>query len=444
VRIDLTVFSTLMVAVVSYFLFFFVLGFRHVHAPTAKRFRKPLVIIVVPARNEEAVIDETLQLALAVPYLGDKRVLVIDDGSTDRTAKMADRLAADDYRLRVLRRLPGVAGRGKSEVLNNAYAELSSWISTSDGWLLGYKASGIVLCVIDADGHLSANALDAATAFFSSSRVGGVQIGVQIRDCMDSTLARLQDIELCGYSFMAQTARDRLGSVGLGGNGQFVRMSALDSLHATAGDPWKPGALTEDLDLGIRMIMAGWRLRMCSVAWVDQQGLPGLRPLLRQRTRWTQGAYQCWRHLPALAKSPKLWIATRFDSITRLLLTPLVILVTVALFLQVLNAAGIVTVTDNFVPWSGTGVGFRALALTLAWLPPLMSVVTYQRHSPHRLRWWEVPAFTVLVAAYAYMWALTTLRAWIRLARGRGNWVKTPRYVGGQPDAPQLTPDPAL
>ena len=307
-HVDLTVFSDVMVALVLYYLLFFLLGIRHVPVPDTSDAQPPLVVIVVPARNEELVIEETTRLALSTSYRGPVRVLVVDDASSDATASLVVDMAVGESRLRLLRRSPEFGGVGKSEVLNHAYAEITHWVHAEDPWLLGYTQHQIILGVIDADGHLSPGALNDVTAYFRSRRVGAVQISVHIREVAASCLARLQDIELVGYSYMTQTARDRLGSVGLGGNGQFMRLSALASLGPL---PWHPGALTEDLDLGIRMMIEGWHLRVCSLASVDQQGLSGFRPLLRQRTRWAQGAYQCWRLLPGLARSPKLWVATR-------------------------------------------------------------------------------------------------------------------------------------
>jgi cellulose synthase/poly-beta-1,6-N-acetylglucosamine synthase-like glycosyltransferase len=73
----------------------------------------------------------------------------------------------------------------------------------------------------------------------------------------------------------------------MGGNGQFNRLSALDSVADGEG-PWRD-RLTEDQDLGLRLFEAGWRGVAAAGTAVDQQGLPGLRRLLRQRTRWAQG-----------------------------------------------------------------------------------------------------------------------------------------------------------
>jgi len=236
----------------------------------------------------------------------------------------------------------------------------------------------------------------------------------------------MQDMEFVGFSYMVQTARDRLGSVGLGGNGQFTRMSALDTLGEY---PWRPGALTEDLDLGLRMMMAGWRLRFCSTSWVDQQGLPHLRPLLRQRTRWAQGHYQCWRHIPTLLRSRRMWIINRLDTFGYLLLICMVMIVTGALGIRALGALGVLVPTNQFLPWLGTGFVYRATIFFVSFLPILLTLVTYQRHAVNRLRWWEWPLYAVLFAAFVYLWALATLRAWIRSLLHRGNWVKTPRIA---------------
>jgi len=70
------------------------------------------------------------------------------------------------------------------------------------------------------------------------------------------------------YTEVFQRGRRHLGSVGLGGNGQFVRLSALRSLGPA---PWTR-SLTEDLDLGVRLAAAGWRNEYCRTAAVHQQG----------------------------------------------------------------------------------------------------------------------------------------------------------------------------
>ena len=65
-------------------------------------------------------------------------------------------------------------------------------------------------------------------------------------------LPRLQDMEFVCYTELFQRCRSRAGFAGLGGNGQFTRLSALQSLGPA---PWSPSTLTEDLDLGVRLVL---------------------------------------------------------------------------------------------------------------------------------------------------------------------------------------------
>ena len=88
----------------------------------------------------------------------------------------------------------------------------------------------------------------------------------------------------------------------MGGNGQFNRLAALDAI-ADGDGPWR-NRLTEDQDLGLRLLAAGWRSHQEMRAVVEQQGVPRLRPLLRQRTRWAQGNLQAFGLLRAMWRSP--------------------------------------------------------------------------------------------------------------------------------------------
>ena len=109
----------------------------------------------------------------------------------------------------------------------------------------------------------------------------------------------MQDMEFVIYTEVFQRGRRHLGSVGLGGNGQFVRLSALRSLGPA---PWTR-SLTEDLDLGVRLLAAGWRNEYCRTAAVHQQGVVEVKRLIRQRARWFQGNLQSWRLIPLVLRS---------------------------------------------------------------------------------------------------------------------------------------------
>ena len=425
--IDVTALSWVTSLIVVYYVFLYVLGRWRRGDRVAESSAWPLVVVLIPARNEARVIEQTVHVALECPYAGQVRVLVMDDASTDDTATVTDALAREESRVRVHRRPAEVGGQGKSDVLNHGFRLISAMVAGQDGWLAGQGEDAICVCVLDADGHLSETALTDGTAMLRDPRVGAAQIGVKIRNAEDSLLARLQDMEFVGFSFMVQTARDRLGSVGLGGNGQFTRFTALKSLGV---EPWRRQALTEDLDLGVRLQLAGWRLRFCASAWVAQEGLTRLRPLGRQRTRWTHGHYQCWRYLPRVAGARQIRLVQRLDTVAYLLLILLVVLVTATNAIHLLAAADVVQSTDRFLAWMGDGFAYRLTTFLLSWLPVFLLAATYQRYAQRRLAAWEIPAYCVYFAAYVYVWALATARAWARLLLSRNSWAKTPRIVG--------------
>jgi cellulose synthase/poly-beta-1,6-N-acetylglucosamine synthase-like glycosyltransferase len=247
---------------------------------------------LIPCLNEELVIGQTIRA-----LLNDRRAraVVVDDASDDATGDVA--AAIDPSRVVVVRRELPEARLGKGPALNTGLAAILHHAATHQ-----IAASRIIICVMDADGELSPRALDEVLPLFADGRIGGVQLPVRIRNT-GSLLTTLQDLEFWGVAAIGQIGRNATGTVSLGGNGQFTRLTALLELGR---DPWRP-RLTEDLDLGLALAAAGWRLISTPRAHVSQQGLPGLRALIRQRTRWYQG------HMEAAEWFKELWTSRRLS-----------------------------------------------------------------------------------------------------------------------------------
>ncbi|WP_375479246.1 glycosyltransferase family 2 protein [uncultured Jatrophihabitans sp.] len=431
--IDLTWAGWFTGVVVLYYAVLFVVSLRRPRADTAPAgWEAPLMIVVVPARNEDKVIGETIANLRGMEYAGECRILVVDDASTDTTAAVIAAHVSQDPRVRLLSRTAEQGGRGKSDVLNHAYRLIRDAAADGDPWLAGRAPADIVYAIVDADGRLEKDSLTVVAPYFIDPSVGSTQVGVRIYNAGDSTLARMQDMEFVGFTYLVQIARDKIGSSGLGGNGQFTRLSALISL----GDaPWKTSALTEDLDLGLRLIEAGWRTRFCHHTTVAQQGLTRWKPLLRQRTRWIQGHYQCWSHIPKLARAKGASYAGRFDLVTYLFLVVTVVVISLSMTAVLASGLGLVHLTSSFLSFVPDGLGLRVTSLVLSILPLAIFMLTYQMNSRHPYRWWEVPTFALIFSAYSYVWIVTTLRAWTRMLLRRNGWVKTPR-VGPTPSLP--------
>ncbi len=428
-----SIFTALTIAITLYFLTLYTIGARRSRRATrhaAVTDRAPLYVMVTPAHNEAVVIRETVRCMLRLR--GRFLMMVVNDGSTDGTGDIARKAGAGDDRLIVVDRAPEVAGQGKGEVLNAAYREVCRMVDTGDPRLAGAGADDVVLCILDADGWLRSDALETVASYFEDPKVAAVQVPVRMYNARRGFLACMQDIEFIGFSVLIQGGRDRLGSALLGGNGQFVRLAALRTLGEK---PWTR-ALTEDLDIGLRLVRAGWVNRVCVETCVAQQAVTRPRALLRQRTRWVQGHYSCWSHLPALWRSPNIRFRTRLDLSLHLLLATTILVVATQATLGVAGFLGVISLGPIPVAQLfGSDTVYRIVVLCAACGPLGMLGLAYQRAAidyqaslRRRLPWWSIPGVFLLFTFYVYFWGLpSTFRAFARIVLRRDAWAKTAR-----------------
>jgi dolichol-phosphate mannosyltransferase len=111
---------------------------------------QPLLSIIIPALNEERHIADSVREALKAAELTGIacEVIVVDDGSTDRTGQVALRLAEQDKRIRLVRnpRNMGLGGAYK-EALAIARGTFVTWVPAdashpADGLLSAYRSIG--------------------------------------------------------------------------------------------------------------------------------------------------------------------------------------------------------------------------------------------------------------------------------------------------------------
>lgn len=368
-------------------------------------------VFLLPCLNEEKVILASVSRLLTLGT-DDFVVMVIDDDSDDDTAAVVSSLAGEWVRL--LRRTAPDARRGKGEALNAAVRELAG-----GGLLAGRDPDRVIVAIIDADGRLEPTALAEVAPYFADPTVGGVQTGVRINNRHANLLARMQDMEFVIFTEVFQRGRRHLDSVGLGGNGQFMRLSALLDLGPA---PWSR-SLTEDLDLGVRLLARGWRNDFCSTAAVHQQGLVELRGLVRQRTRWFQGHLQSWRLVPLILRSAPA--RARADLLYHLS-SPLLLLIAslmTASFLVSLLAYGVRLVEgSNPAGWWLLSTYLLAFAPAVAY-----SVVYWGREKQHGLSFPGAIVLAHVYVVYGLIWYVAGWRAVARILRGDGSWTKTQR-----------------
>ncbi|GGJ79866.1 N-acetyl-glucosamine transferase [Pilimelia anulata] len=376
--------------------------------------------IVVPALNEEVVVANTVNAALRLRGPVDTlvRVLVIDDGSDDRTPEILG--AIDHPRLTVLRRDLPEARQGKGEALNAAYRLIAAKAIEE-----GVDPQKVVLGIIDGDGQGSPNLLIEVSRRMRDPKVGAVQCQVRIRN-RGKLLGAVQDLEFGAVVNAFQRVRDSLDTVGLGGNGQFTRLGALLAL----GDaPWS-ACLVEDLELGLRMHLSGLSIRYTPRASVTQQAVVDVRRLTRQRTRWAQGNIQCARYLLKLVTSTTIRPRSLAEML-HYLLSPWANAILTAI-LAGMTVAGVAALAAGhpipYLPtwWDLGEMSGVWLAATL--FPGFVWTIV------HRRRLGDESIGRLFTAALAYpafliLGLVATYRAVFRHLAGRQTWAKTERLT---------------
>ena len=323
--------------------------------------RQPSLVVVVPAHDEaETIATAVTRLLAAVHADGvEARVLVIADNCSDDTAAIARSAGAEVRERRDLLR------RGKGYALAFAVESLAQ-----DEW--------DALIVIDADawplpGYLAAVSAEFAAGAEAVQGTGSVVDGTDPRTAM-SRLA------LAMINCARPLGRYRLGaSVHLFGNGFALSRRCLERV------PFAPNAaLAEDLEHGLALVLAGFRIIPLPHARIDALPPPDRAAATSQRTRWEAGRlHALLRWGPRLLRSGR-WAC--WEAVIDLLVPPMAMLV------MLLGAAGLAALaTGHQAALAVVLAGLLALPLALvlgvrvAGLP--WSSLLALRHVPVFLLW---------------------------------------------------------
>jgi 1,2-diacylglycerol 3-beta-glucosyltransferase len=242
--------------------------------------------VIVPAHNEETGIARTVSSLLAMDWPRDQfRVLVVADNCSDTTASVAREAGAH-----VLERQDETL-RGKGYALSYAFAR-----SIQDGF-----AEAVV--VVDADAAVSANLLEAfAVRIERGARA--VQALYGVLNPWSSWRTQLLAIAKGAFHVVRSRARERLGlSCGVRGNGWCVTHALLKEV------PYRYYSLTEDVEYGIALGVAGCRVEYAGEAQANADMASSEKNARTQRQRWEQGRFR----LVASATLPLLRPRVRSD-----------------------------------------------------------------------------------------------------------------------------------
>ncbi|MET9682051.1 glycosyltransferase [Streptomyces coeruleorubidus] len=231
------------------------------------------VTVLVPAYNEEAGIGSTLRSLLDSTHR-ELQVVVIDDGSSDRTADIAENMG--DPRVEVVRQ----PNSGKAAALNTGLAH----------------ARYDIVVMVDADTVFEPDAIERIVQPLAHPAVGAVSGNTKVGN-RRSLLARWQHLEyVFGFNLdrrmfeVLECMPTVPGAIGA------FRRDAVIGVGGVSED-----TLAEDTDLTMALWRAGWRVlyEESAVAWTEVPTT--VRQLWRQRYRWCYGTLQAmWKHRGAL------------------------------------------------------------------------------------------------------------------------------------------------
>ena len=256
---------------------------------------QPLVTVIVPAFNEEDVIEQCLSSLLLLDY-PHYEVIVVDDGSSDKTADIARRFSHDNCQIpiTVIRQ----TNSSKANALNMGVMH----------------GNGEFFMCIDSDSTISSDAITTGLVHFKDPSVGAVGGFVDINNTR-TLLSKLQALEyVVGLSFTrAGLSYFNMVTVVPGPMGMF-RGSAL---RQVGGYSSNRSCFAEDAELTVRLLSQGWKVRGEKKMIAHTEAPENLYALLRQRYRWKRGIFQAF--------SSNIAAVSRMKGLRRLGLTSILV-----------------------------------------------------------------------------------------------------------------------
>jgi len=250
---------------------------------------KPKVAILIPAYNEEKVIERTIQGALDSDY-PNLRVIVIDDGSKDRTleiARAAFRREEAAGKVIILTKPNG----GKAEALNFGLEHIDD---------------AELFVGIDADTIIAPDAIARMVPHFLNPKVAAVAGNAKVGNRVN-LWTRWQALEYITSQNFERRALNTMGAVSVvpGAIGAW----RVKPVREAGG--YHVDTVAEDADLTMALLKNGHRVEYEDLALAFTEAPTNANGLMRQRFRWSFGILQAvWKHSDVFARKGVLgWIA---------------------------------------------------------------------------------------------------------------------------------------
>ncbi|MCX8179091.1 MAG: glycosyltransferase [Candidatus Aenigmarchaeota archaeon] len=235
---------------------------------TEKKYKdfQPNVSVIIPAHNEQDSIKETIQSVLDSDYKGKIEVIVVNDGSTDKTAEIVRSMKNSKIRLLHTNHV------GKARALNYGVS----------------KAKYEYILFLDADSSLEKQTIKEIIKPLQDKSIASSSGAVRAK-LTKNPLTWFQDFDYIvssGWRYLSS----KIGAVSVLPGFFAIKKSVFLKVNGFNAD-----TLTEDFEITLRLAKAGYKAVANPDAVMFTTTPSTLRSLLKQRIRWGRGTLQVLR-----------------------------------------------------------------------------------------------------------------------------------------------------
>ena len=252
--------------------------------PVIEDQKNPDITILIAAFNEEEFIGSTLEGVARQNYLGSMRIVVIDDGSTDRTVEVVKSLQVGNTNIELISLNKN---GGKSAALNRGLEMCKSDIIIS----------------LDADRYLNIDAIRNLVARYLSDPTDTRAVAgeILIRNSRVNWITKAQEWDY----FLGIASIKRIQSLFQGTLVAQGAFSLYDRAALIGVGGWRE-AVGEDIVLTWKLLLSGYRVGHAEDAIAFTNCPETLKAFIKQRQRWTRGLIEAFKVNPMILLKPRL------------------------------------------------------------------------------------------------------------------------------------------
>lgn len=368
----------------------------------------PFVSIIVPAHNEEKVIEKTVKSLLLLDYPKNKmEIIVVNDNSQDNTATLLENLKReyDMDNLKIINTDNITGGKGKSNALN-----------------IGFNHSvGELIAIYDADNTPNKLALKYLVQTIKKDENLGAVIGkFRTRNKERNLLTKFINIETLSFQWMAQAGRWQLFNLcTIPGTNFIIRRDIIKEIGG-----WDIKAIAEDTEISFRIYKLGYKIKFMPLAVTWEQEPESLKVWFKQRTRWVKGnIYVLLKHMKNIGNKEHKSIL--FD---------IVYFFTVYfLFLSSVIISDLIFITSLFSDLQINVLGNFLVLWILAYLLFILEVGLTLTLEKGESNFKNIALIPIMYFTYCQMWMIVSIKGMFQyffdnLFKREVKWYKTERF----------------